>query len=339
MGASQVIGVDSDPVRLAMSQRMGADVALDFTKVDVFEEVMRLTGGRGADVTIEALGTQQTFETALRCLRPGGTLSSLGVYSGKLEMPYAAFAAGLGDHRIVTTLCPGGKERMGRLIAMVQSGRFDPTPLLTHRFPLARDRRGVPGVQQPPGRRPEGRDRPVSIGRNQKGEPALAGRLAIHVSPGRRRPRRSPAVRPPRRRCPRMSRRRFVLAREPSTIMSAPSDCDASRIDSAGSPSQISQVAATPERCARRTIACAPAVRRSRSWSTRRIRPPDDPDVVGLDDAQNDEVGARRAGPSDRFGRGAIRRPRLVDGEKDPCNRVIDHGYHRQRLRESCAQT
>jgi threonine dehydrogenase-like Zn-dependent dehydrogenase len=137
MGASQVIGVDADPVRLAMSRRIGADVALDFTKVDVFEEVMRLTSGRGADVTIEALGTQQTFETALRCLRPGGTLSSLGVYSGKLEVPYAAFAAGLGDHRIVTTLCPGGKERMSRLIAMVRSGRFDPTPLLTHRFPLA----------------------------------------------------------------------------------------------------------------------------------------------------------------------------------------------------------
>ena len=52
-------------------------------------------------------------------------------------MPYEAFAAGLGDHRIVTTLCPGGKERMRRLMAMVQRGRFDPTPLLTHRFQLA----------------------------------------------------------------------------------------------------------------------------------------------------------------------------------------------------------
>jgi alcohol dehydrogenase len=137
MGAAQVIGVDSDPVRLAMAKRMGADVALDFTKVDVVEEVRRLTRGFGADVAIEALGTQQTFESALRTLRPGGTLSSLGVYSGKLELPYSAFAAGLGDHRIVTTLCPGGKERMGRLIAMVQSGKFDPTPLLTHRFRLS----------------------------------------------------------------------------------------------------------------------------------------------------------------------------------------------------------
>ncbi len=137
MGAAQVIGIDSDPVRLAMAKRMGADVALDFTKVDVFEEVMRLTRGIGADVAIEALGTQQTFESALRSLRPGGTLSSLGVYSGKLELPYSAFAAGLGDHRIVTTLCPGGKERMRRLISMVQSGRFDPTPLITHRFRLS----------------------------------------------------------------------------------------------------------------------------------------------------------------------------------------------------------
>ncbi len=135
MGASLIIGVDSDPVRLEMARKMGADVVLDFTQVDVVEEVKRLTGG-GADVTVEALGTQGTFENALRCLRPGGTLSSLGVYSGKLEMPYDAFAAGLGGHRIVTTLCPGGKERMRRLIATVQSGRFDPLPLITHRFGL-----------------------------------------------------------------------------------------------------------------------------------------------------------------------------------------------------------
>jgi alcohol dehydrogenase len=135
MGAALVIGVDSDPVRLAASQRMGADVVLDPTQVDVVAEVRRLTEG-GADVAIEALGLQQTFESALRSLRPGGTLSSLGVYSGKLEMPYDAFAAGLGDHRIVTTLCPGGKERMGRLIALVRSGRFDPLPLITHRFRL-----------------------------------------------------------------------------------------------------------------------------------------------------------------------------------------------------------
>lgn len=135
MGAALVIGVDSDEARLKMAKRMGADVALNFKEVDVVAEVRRLTGG-GADVAVEALGTQQTFESAIRSLRPGGTLSSLGVYSGKLQVPYDAFAAGLGDYRIVTTLCPGGKERMRRLMAVVRSGRVDLTPLLTHNYSL-----------------------------------------------------------------------------------------------------------------------------------------------------------------------------------------------------------
>ena len=137
MGAALVIGVDGDDTRLAMARKMGADIALDHRAVDVVSEVKRLTGG-GADVSIEALGTQQTFESALRSLRPGGTLSSLGVYSGKLEVSYDAFTAGIGDHRIVTTLCPGGKERMRRLMALVETGRVDLTPLLTHRFTLDR---------------------------------------------------------------------------------------------------------------------------------------------------------------------------------------------------------
>jgi alcohol dehydrogenase len=135
MGASLIIGVESDPTRTAMARKMGADVVLDQKEGDVISEVKRLTGG-GADVAIEALGLQETFENSLRCLRPGGTLSSLGVYSGKLQVPYDAFAAGIGDYKIVTTLCPGGKERMRRLMNLVQSGRFDPTPLITHRFSL-----------------------------------------------------------------------------------------------------------------------------------------------------------------------------------------------------------
>jgi threonine dehydrogenase-like Zn-dependent dehydrogenase len=135
VGASFIIAVDGDDSRLAMAKHMGADAVLDYREVDVVAEVQRLTGG-GVDVAIEALGTQQTFESALRSLRPGGTLSSLGVYSGKLQVPYDAFAAGIGDYRIVTTLCPGGKERMRRLMEVVRHGRVDLTPLLTHTFPL-----------------------------------------------------------------------------------------------------------------------------------------------------------------------------------------------------------
>ncbi len=135
-GASFIIAVESDPFRAQMAKRMGADVVLNFKEINAVEEIKRLTNGKGVDAAIEALGTQGTFENALRVLRPGGTLSSLGVYSGKLAIPLEPFAAGLGDHKIVTTLCPGGKERMRRLMELVRHGRLDLTPLLTHTFSL-----------------------------------------------------------------------------------------------------------------------------------------------------------------------------------------------------------
>ena len=135
-GATRIIAVDKLPGRLAMAIQMGADIALDFGTRDVVQEIMRIADGAGVDVAIEALGTQRTFESCLRVLKPGGVLSSLGVYSGKLSLPIDAFAAGLGDHKIVTTLCPGGKERMRRLMSVIESGRVDLKPLVTHRFKL-----------------------------------------------------------------------------------------------------------------------------------------------------------------------------------------------------------
>ena len=136
MGATTIIGVDRLPARMAMSRRMGADHVVDFSAGDPVDAIMELTDGRGVDVAIEALGTQGTFEAALRVLRPGGTLSSLGVYSTDLKIPLGAFAAGLGDHTIATTLCPGGKERMRRLMEVVASGRVDLGGLVTHHFKL-----------------------------------------------------------------------------------------------------------------------------------------------------------------------------------------------------------
>jgi len=135
-GASCIFVVDSNPVRLEHARRMGADVTLNFNEVDVVKEILRFTQGRGVDVAIEALGRQITFENALRVLRPGGTLASLGVYSEGLSIPLGPFAAGLGDHKIVTSLCPGGKERMRRLMELVANRRVDLTSLLTHKFSL-----------------------------------------------------------------------------------------------------------------------------------------------------------------------------------------------------------
>ncbi len=135
-GASIIIGVDPNEERLAMARRFGATVTLNSGGPDPVEAIKRLTAGRGVDVAIEALGRQETFENALRATRPGGIVSSLGVYSGKLVAPYEAFHAGLGDQTIVTTLCPGGNERMRRLMALIEHDRVDLSPLVTHRFNL-----------------------------------------------------------------------------------------------------------------------------------------------------------------------------------------------------------
>jgi alcohol dehydrogenase len=136
MGATRIIVVDGLPERLEVARRLGADETINFREMDAVTAILELTGGRGVDVAIEALGLQSTFESALRVLRPGGTLSSLGVYSDQLTVPLDAFAAGLGDHTIVTTLCPGGKERMRRLVDVIASQRIDLGPLVTHRFAL-----------------------------------------------------------------------------------------------------------------------------------------------------------------------------------------------------------
>jgi alcohol dehydrogenase len=136
MGAALVIGVDSIEGRLQLSRRMGADEVIDFTQEDPVAAIKRLTDGRGVDVAIEALGTQGTFQACLDATRPGGIVSSLGVYGGKLEVPLESFVYGIGDKKILTTLCPGGKERMRKLMEMVRHGRLDLGPLVTHRFSL-----------------------------------------------------------------------------------------------------------------------------------------------------------------------------------------------------------
>ena len=133
MGAAQIIAVDADSHRLQIAQRFGATSVI-LAAADSVKEILDLTDGRGVDVAIEALGTQETFEKALRSLKPGGTLSSVGVYSGHLRIPIDAIGSGLADQTIVTTLCPGGKERMYRLMRLVEARRIDLTPLLSHVF-------------------------------------------------------------------------------------------------------------------------------------------------------------------------------------------------------------
>src|SRR3989337_1169745 len=114
-GAALIITVDTIPARMKMSTQMGADI------------------------TLEAIGLEESFENCVKCTRVGGAISSLGVYPaqlGTIGIPLQDFGYGIADKRVVSTLCPGGKERMRRLIDLVKSERVNLRQLITHRFSL-----------------------------------------------------------------------------------------------------------------------------------------------------------------------------------------------------------
>jgi len=86
-GASLIIGIDSVPERLAMARRFGANVVLNINDGDPIAEIKRLTGGRGVDVAIEALGRQETFEAALRATRAWGCIQASSSRRTRRSMP------------------------------------------------------------------------------------------------------------------------------------------------------------------------------------------------------------------------------------------------------------
>ena len=134
-GAGLVIGVESVPNRVALARKYGCDVVIDFTKEDPVAAILRLTGGKGVDSAIEALGAA-TFAACVGATRPGGTVSNVGYHGDgeSVPIPRLAWGVGMGDKTIRTSLCPGGSERMARQMQLVAAGRIDPLPLTTHRF-------------------------------------------------------------------------------------------------------------------------------------------------------------------------------------------------------------
>lgn len=137
LGAGLVIAVENVPRRQELARHFGADVVVNFETQDTVQAIMDLTHGQGVDSSIEALGAQLTFENGVKVTRPGGTISNVG-YHGHgdyVKIPRLAWGVGMSDQTIRTALCPGGKERMQRLLRLLETGRVDPTPLTTHTFP------------------------------------------------------------------------------------------------------------------------------------------------------------------------------------------------------------
>jgi len=135
-GAGLVIGVDSIAKRQELARYYGADAIVDHSKEDVVARIMKLTNGAGVDSAIEALGSEQTIQNAIKVTKPGGTISNAG-YHGKgdyVGIPRLDWGVGMAEKSIRTGLCPGGRLRMERLIRLLQAGRVDPTRMTTHTF-------------------------------------------------------------------------------------------------------------------------------------------------------------------------------------------------------------
>jgi threonine dehydrogenase-like Zn-dependent dehydrogenase len=136
LGAGLVIAVDKRPNRLELSKFYGADVVLNFTEVDADEEIMDITHGIGVDASLEAIGSQMAFDSCMRVTRPGGTIVNLGIHSDgdTIDILRTSWGMGMKELTIRSVLCPGGKERMQRMMRLIENKRVDPTRLTTHTF-------------------------------------------------------------------------------------------------------------------------------------------------------------------------------------------------------------
>jgi isopropanol dehydrogenase (NADP+) len=135
-GAGLIIGVDSVPKRLELSRFYGADLTIDPTKEDAAKKIIDLTDGLGVDTAIEALGSEVTFQNAITVTKAGGTISNIG-YHGEGEcvcIPRLPWGVGMAQKTIKTSLCPGGRLRLQRLLRLLENKKIDPTRMTTHTF-------------------------------------------------------------------------------------------------------------------------------------------------------------------------------------------------------------
>jgi 2-desacetyl-2-hydroxyethyl bacteriochlorophyllide A dehydrogenase len=132
-GAAQVLAVDTVEERLRLAEQFGA-VPIHLTEDEPRNAVKRLTGGRGVDAAIDAVGHPDALDLAARVARKAGTVSAIGVYAERIELHMGVVWIK------ALTLKTGHANVIGhvdRVLAMMAGGVLDPTPLVTHHMPLA----------------------------------------------------------------------------------------------------------------------------------------------------------------------------------------------------------
>jgi threonine dehydrogenase-like Zn-dependent dehydrogenase len=138
LGAARVIAVKATPGGEDTAMAMGADVCLNLTEHDVIAEILTLTDGQGVDCAIEATGVAASFPRAVEATRLGGVIAVLSSFSGPAEaalpIPLTHWGWGVGDKTILSTFARTGNERLTRLLRLIETGRINPAPLVTHHY-------------------------------------------------------------------------------------------------------------------------------------------------------------------------------------------------------------
>jgi threonine 3-dehydrogenase len=140
-GASLVISTDTEPYRLEIAQRMGADLVFDARRPDLTERVLEATGGDGVEVLLEMSGAAPALTGALPFVTRGGRVSLLGIFGEPvtIDLSEDVIQRGLRLYGIYGRRIYDTWERTQ---ALLRSGSLDVTPIITHRFDLADWRKG-----------------------------------------------------------------------------------------------------------------------------------------------------------------------------------------------------
>ena len=135
-GAARLFAVGSRPVCAEAAKAYGATDIINYREGDIVQQVLEKTHGYGVDRVILAGGDNDTFLQAVNMVKPGGYIGNVN-YLGSgdyVRIPRVEWGCGMGHKTIRGGLMPGGRLRMEKLAALMETGRLDTSRLLTHRF-------------------------------------------------------------------------------------------------------------------------------------------------------------------------------------------------------------
>jgi alcohol dehydrogenase len=129
---AEIIMIDFDDNRLEMSRRFGATKPINNQDGKVVEKIMEMTGGRGVDTAIEAVGVPSSFLTCQDIVAPGGVIANIGVHGVKADLHLEK----LWDRNIAITTRLVDTVTTPMLLKTLQARKIDPKRLITHHFKL-----------------------------------------------------------------------------------------------------------------------------------------------------------------------------------------------------------